>query len=1135
MKNFRFLARLPFLFSLMILLSLPAKAQFRSSIEGTVTDTSGAVVPDAQVTLTNTATGVSQVAQSNGEGIFRFPSLAPGKYQLTATKKGFAKTSQENIELLAEEIRTVPLALKAGEITETITVTGESAPIQLSEAKIESDISAREISQLPLPGRNIGSLILQTPGVTGTGNASGNANDTDIFSLVNNPQANGGGQRGDGNAFYVDNTLATSNPDPGVFNLTPNPESIQELHVSVNDYSAEYGRSGSLVIQAISKTGTNEFHGSLFEYHQDNKLWAHNALSGGQAVPVFRRNEFGGSVGGPILKKKIFGFFSWDQKKSSSPIVYQANVEAPEFVSYLTTNFPSNLSTQLLTKFPATNNGIVPGTVKTVQDLDPNCATTAPLPGISCSMPLVETTTESFAGTNDGKQWNTRVDVTFSKDRYYGNFYRKTPYTQGTNTRPAFASPNSFAGVTNYGNLDWTHTFSPTIVNDAAMGITRISGLGTCSNCQVPLINGTGIADFGVGFAPAEFIQNDYQWRDLLSINHGRHAMKFGFDIFRDQENDLFDGPTQRPGYGFGINALTGGLDPIFDFALDQPLTQGAINYNLATGVLSSQSVGYRSTNYGFFGQDDWKIRPNFSLNLGLRWDFNTSPNEVAGRTSNVILGSGSTFEEKIANASVGIVKSLTPNHGIAYFAPRLSFAWDPTKKGKLSIRGGMAVFYNRAPNIFWSDATRANPPLVGNITADASVPSGPQPVYGLCPNATTPFNCPIPGGLPVGLNARGGAPNNSSSIGGVDSATKQAYQISRFLGVQYALSPNWLVEADYTGSQSVHLYVRTERNRCVGCFDPTTDSPTGFRPNSFFRGISFGDNSGWAHYNGATFSVLHRFSQSFSVQAAYTISKTISIVDAPGLGRDSLLAPVFNPYDLNAQRGPASFDIPRAFTAHGIWELPKLTSQNRLVRGVLGGWQWTGTMSLQAGYPFSVVDCTGTHSPTGGGGSCLLPDVASGVKGKTCGRSTWENGGCFSASSFTLPCAVDQGASSSNPFLLDCGAGPWEGNAGRNSFRGPGYANVDFSTSKYFHIPWFVGKEGAQLKILGEFFNLFNRTNLNLNLNPGDGGASNNLAFQSGVAIAKGASAVSNDGNFGRATGAFNPRQIEVGVRIEF
>jgi hypothetical protein len=1142
MKSLRFFAHLSLFLALTISLSMPAKAQFRSSIEGTVTDPSGAVVPEAQVVLTNTATGISTTAPSNGGGLFRFPALPPGRYKLTATKKGFATTSQENIELLAEEIRTVPLALKAGEITETVTVTGEAAPIQLSEAKIASDISARELSQLPLAGRNFGNLILQTPGVTGIGNASGNANDTDIFSLVNNPQVNGGGQRGDGNAFYLDNTLATSNPDPGVFNLTPNPDSIEELHVSVNDYSAEYGRSGGLVIQAISKTGTNQFHGSLFEYHQDNKLYAHNTFA--KDVPVFRRNEFGGSVGGPILKNKLFGFFSWDQKRASSPTVLSNNIETPDFVAFMKTNFPNNLSTQLLTKYPASGGAIT--NIQTVNDIegtDPNtgqflCVQNgAPVPGMPCTLPIRERTNVGVANRDNGLQWNSRVDVSFSKDRFYGNFYRKTPDVLSPNARPAFNTPNNFAGITNYGNLDWTHTFSPTIVNDAAMGITRISGLGSCVLCQVPPINiGGGFAGFGGGFAPAEFIQNDFQWRDLLSVNHGRHAMKFGADIFRDQENDLFDGPTQRPGYGFAPNPLTGNLPSIFNFANDQPTTQGAINYDLRSGALSQQSVGYRTSNFGFFGQDDWKIKPNLSVNFGLRWDFNTSPNEVAGRTANVILGSGSTFQEKIANASVGLVKSLTPNHGIVYFAPRLSFAWDPTKQGKLSIRGGLGVFYNRAPNIFWSDATRANPPLIGNITADASRPSQPQPNYGLCALDKNPFNCPLPPAseLPVGLNARGGALNNSSGIGGVDQATKQAYTISRFIGAQYAVTPNWVVEADYNGSQSVHLYVRTERNRCVGCFDPVFGNSIPLNP-FFLGGISYGDNSGWAHSNAVAFSVLHRFSRSFSFQAAYTMSKTTSVVDAPGLGRDSLLSPVFDAYNINAQRGPASFDIPRAFTVHGIWELPKLANQNRLVRGALGGWQWSGSASFQGGYPYSVVDCG--HSPDGGS-SCVLPDVASGVKDRTCGRSAWRDTGCIAASSFTLPCDVTQlpTGDPNNPLgpgLLRCGSGPWEGAAGRNSFRGPGYANVDFSTAKNFHIPWFVGKEGARLQIRGEFFNLFNRTNLNgvTNLDP----QRLDLAFTTTSGLAKGTSGQSTNSTFGLATGAFNPRQLEVGARIEF
>jgi len=1123
-----------------LVFSTSAFAQFRSAIEGTVTDSSGAVVPDARVTLTNVDTGISQSVQSNAEGLFRFPSLAPGRYKLTATKQGFATTTQENITLLAEEIRTVPLALKAGAATETVTVTAEANPIQLSESKVASDISAQEISQLPLPGRNVGNLLNVLPGVTGTGSASGNNFDNDIFGLVNNPQVNGGGQRGEGNAFYMDNTLANSNPDPGVFNITPNPDSIQDLHVSVNDYSAEYGRSSGLVIQSVSKSGTNEFHGSLFEYHQDNALSGKNALSGGAPVTVFRRNEFGGSLGGPILKNKMFGFFSWDQKKSSSPVVYQDSVEAPEFVNYLKSNLPNNLSTKLLTSFPATSHGFLSGTVLTVQDLDPNCASAPPLPGVSCTMPLFGTTTESFSGYDNGKQFSTRIDVNYTKDRFYGNYYRKVHNTQGINTRPTFASPDSFAGISNYANLDWTHTFSPEIINDAAVGFTRISGLGTCAHCEVPAIGGMDFAGFGAGFAPAEFIQNDFEWRDLLSWNRGKHAMKFGFDIFRDQENDLFSGPTQRPGYGFGVNNLSGavdqGLDPVFDFALDLPLTQGAINYDLRTGALSQQSIGYRTGNFSFFGQDDFKIKPNFSINYGLRWDFNTSPNEQAGRTSSIILGSGSTLMQKIARASVGIVKSVTPNHPIAYFGPRLSFAWDPTKQGKLSIRGGMGVFFERAPNIFWSDAIRGNPPLIGSITADASNPNAPQPVYGICALDHTPFNCPLPPAsqLPTGLNPRGGALACCSSIGGVDPATKQAYTVSRFFGVQYALTPNWVVEANYLGSQSVHEYVRTERNRCVGCFNPVTGSATGFRPNNFFRGISYGDNSGWAHYNGGTLSVLHRFSQSFSLQGAFTLSKTISTVDAPGLGRDSLLAPVYNPYDLNAQRGPASFDIPRAFSAHGVWELPKLGHQSSFVRGILGGWQWTGTTTLQSGYPFTIVDCN--HNPTGNGGSCLLPDVAASVKGRTCSRSAWENGGCFSASEFTMPCPTVQAPSSTtpnpNPFLLNCGSGPWEGNAGRNSFRGPGFANVDFSSSKYFHIPCFVGKEGAKLKVLGEFFNLFNRTNLFLSP-PND--RTNNLAFLRNVQLSQGQSGTSTNGSFGKATGAFNPRQIEVGARIEF
>lgn len=1115
MKRFRFcLSLFPF-FVLAMLLSTPAFAQFRSSIEGTVSDPAGAVVPDAQVTLTNIDTGVSRTVPTNAEGLFRFLALPPGNYKLTATKQGFATALEENIALLGSEVRTVTLTLKAGEVRETVTVIADTASIQQSESKIAADISAKELTQLPMAGRNIGNLIGQTPGVTGTGNATQNANDTDIFTLVNNPQNNANGQRAEGNAFYVDNTLATSNPDPGTYNLVPNPDSIQELHVSVNDYSAEYGRQGSLVVQAITKGGTNQFHGSLFEYHQDNALTAHNFFA--SSVPVYRRNEFGGSVGGPILKNKMFGFFSWDQKRSSQPFVSQALVEHADFVSFMKTNFPGNLSTHLMTDFPATVGTVVSGSVQTVNDIMgvdsetgvPLCVENGPpVAGMPCTLNIRETVNNAVAGKNNGLQWNTRIDLNFTKDRFYGSFYRKTPDVDSINTRPAFTTHNDFAGTTNYANLNWTHTFSPTMINEAAMGFTRISGFGSCQNCQVQSMFGTGIADFGAsnGFSPAKFIQNDFEWRDVLSFNHGKHAWKAGLDIFRDQENDQFDGPTQRPGYVFFDTSVPA----VFNFANDQPQLEPGINFDLRTGALARESIGYRSSAFGFFGQDDWKLKPNFSLNLGLRWDFNSNPNEQSGQMSTILFGSGTTLMDKIANASVGIVPNVIKNHKIAYFAPRVSFAWDPTKKGKLSIRGGIGVFYERMPNIFWSDAIRANPPFIAGITADSTNPAAPQPVYGLCALDHSPFNCPIPppSQLPIGLNARGGSIACCSDIGGVDPDVKQAYTISRFAGVQYSFTASWMLEVDYTGSQSVHQYVRTDRNRCVGCFDPTSGTP--IRPNSFFNGISYGDNSGWAHYNGATFSILHRFSQSFTFQGAFTIGTTTSVVDAPGPGRDSLLAPVYDPYNINAQAGPAAFDIPRAFTMHGLWELPKLSAQNAAVRGVLGSWQLSGTASLQGGYPYTVVDCN--HSPTGNGGSCVLPDVSSSAKGTSCGRSGFVSG-CLTSSDFALPCALNANNH------LSCGSGPWEGNVGHNSFRGPGYADVDMSLAKYFHIPWFTNKENARLQVRGEILNLFNRVNLN--------GVSSDLALNS--------VGTSTNANFGKAQGAYFPRTVQFAARIEF
>ncbi|HEU0174516.1 MAG TPA: TonB-dependent receptor [Blastocatellia bacterium] len=1082
-----------------------AQAQFRSAIEGTVTDPSGGIVSEAQVTLVNVETGVSQTAKTNSAGSYSFPTLPPGKYKITVSAKGFASVAQENIILGASETRTISLALKVGDVSETITVTSEPAPVQSSEAKVATNISTTEIRNLPMAGRNILDLVSLAPGVTGVGNLSERAGSFDIFSLVGEPKVNANGQRGDGNSYYVDGISANSNPDPGTVYVTLNPDSVAEFSVALNDYSAEYGRTGSIVVNAVSKSGSNKLHGSLFEYHQDNKLTARNVFQNapdpntGRILPASRRNEFGFSLGGPIQKDKMFFFGGLDTLRSSEAVTDLITLETPEFVNFLKTKFPNNVSTLLLTKYPVGDVGPFRSTQTVAQTMAQlnflPCSGTGPM-GMPCDMPLRGSAVRSFAPTRNGLQWNVRVDryLNDSKDRIHVNYQRRTADVEGAQLRTEFRNAFAAKPITYYANVNYTHTFSPSMINEAAVGFTRFQGGQACSHCEVPPIGtGGGLSEgFGNGFSPALFIQNDWNWRDVLSVNRGNHDLKFGVEIFRDQENDLFSGPQQRPGYDF-LN--------LFDFAADKPVVEFGVNFDLRDGSPAIQDVQYRVTTFGFFGQDNWKVKKNLSLNLGLRWDFSSNPVEKNGRMSNVILGSGSTFQQQIANASVKIVPELFQTHRIGYFAPRLSFAWTPWGlDSRISIRGGMGVFMNRWPNIAWSDRIRFNPPFQSGITADTRDPSGPQPVYGICKLDVSPFNCLIPPGLTFGVNERGGPIGARADIGGTSPDLKYAYSINRFFGIQYAFTSNWILEADYLGSQAVHLYTNADRNRFAGdlSFDPVLD-----RLNPFFNGISYTDNSGWAHYNGATFSLNKRFNKGYTFQTSFTFGKTISVQDATGVGRDSLQSPIIDAYNINGQRGLAAFDISKRLSINLVYDVPKNLFGSRFANAALGNWQLGVIGNFQAGYPFWV---TAGQDINGDGAGPDAPDMPSFGNSKHASNSDFING-FMTATDFPLPpCTLrdDSGA---------CIGWARGGALGRNTFRGPGLKLVDLSLGRSFNIPWFYGKEGARFQFRAEFYNLFNRVNLD----------------------PRSVSASLTDGLFSRATGVFYPRTVQLGARIEF
>jgi hypothetical protein len=1086
-----------------------AFAQFNSSIEGTVTDASGALIADVTVRVTNEATGLDIVTKTSSTGYYRVPTLPAGQYRVEASKEGFDTAVQSGVVLDIAKVQAVPLQLQVGQVTTKVSVSGAPPVVETSEAHISELTTAPEVIALPLAGRNALNVIAQTPGVTGSGLVSDRAGANDIFNAANAPSVTANGQRGSSNGFYLDDTSVNDNPDGGSAKLSPNVESIQEVRVSVNNYSAQYGRNSSVLTQIYTKSGTNQIHGSLFEYHTDNKLTARNVFQNtpdpvtGRILPVSRRNEFGGSLGLPIVKDHTFIFGSYDQLRSSQGTTSLDVQETPEFASFLSTNFPDSIANHLISSYPG---GLAPNApaITVAQEMSSlglgSCTGTNSI-GMACDMPLLQPGVLSTTSPRNGLQWSLRGDQLFNNsDRISAVYFRMTATQSTPGTRPAFnVHPPAEA---DFANLNYTHIFSSSLVNQAAMGFTLDYGASPLAHPSIPSINVTGMSGFGGGWGPAGFVQNDFHWRDMVSYNRGSHFFKAGFDIYRDQDNAPFTGPTLRPTFNF---------QDVFDFATDTPFSETNINFNAQTGGLPFQNFGYRSTTFGFYVQDDWKVRRNLTVNLGVRWDFSGNPTEANGDMTNLQLGSGSTLAEQITGASVVRVKHMYTDDRKGYFAPRVGFAWDPTGNGKLSVRSGFGIFFDRWPNKVWSDATRNNPPFVASATASTQNPSGPQPVYALGTTDEPPFGYTYPPVTP-GLNPAGGPIGYLASVGGADQAIKYAYAENWFLGLQYSPARDWVIEGDYVGSNGVHLYTVIDRNRFAG--DLIQNQNTLHRLNPFFATVNYGDNSASSSYNGATVSVRKILSRNYTFQTSYTLGKALDDVNAVGPGSGAVYAQVVDGYNVRAQRGLSPNDVRQKVALNFVAQLPSLTNAAAPIRYILGGWEASSLAIFQSGLPATVFT-SATFQPVWNDASCAttvtaacqvvgntggdynadgntydLPNRPGFSLNKAYSRSDYLTG-LFPASAFTAP-ALGQ-----------------EGNVGRNTVHGPGMAQVDFSVLKNIKFPWF--HEHSNFQVRAEAYNLFNRVNLN--------------TFNGDLTSA----------TFGKTTGVFTPRVIQLGARLEF
>ncbi|MGH9720115.1 MAG: carboxypeptidase regulatory-like domain-containing protein [Bryobacteraceae bacterium] len=1065
---------------------VPLWGQFTSQIEGTVMDPSRAAIPSAKLTLLNTNTGIETNVVAGPAGYFRFASLPASSFKVTAIAPGFRPTEVSDLRLEGGETRTVNITLEVGATSSAVTVAAEASAVELSEARVSSVVESRQFNELPLLGRNLFGLVALTPGVTGTTGLA------DVFGSEQQVNVNAAGQRGEQNGYAVDSGSVTSMVRHGRVNLQPNSESIQEMRVSVNNFSAEQGNDAGASINVVTKSGSNNWHGSASWFHWNNKLHSRNVIQ--TSLPVFRRNEGAASLGGPIVRNRTFIFGSYALLRQSTAAGGAATVETPEFVNYVASRFPNNKSTLLMQKFkPAARpvqNFRTAGFYAGV-----NCAGQGDIPTpigtLPCSMPLTGEGITGYTSPRSGYQWNTRIDhMLTSNDRLYFNGYRNSEKSRlGSTTRPDFNV--EFPILNWYGNVNWTRTISPARINEARVNVVRVHGEIYCAQCDIPSgINVTGaMSGWGSG-GPTPFIQNNYHYNDVLSWIKGTHSMKMGFSLSKLQSNWKPTASYQRPNYTF---------NNIFDFTLDTPFSQGNIGLNPVDGSVYTPDVAERQTVVSAFFEDSWKVTRNLTVTLGLRW-------ETYGKVGQATLGnnvefrSGNDFRSRIADGknvtSENILKSADNNN----FAPRISFAWDPAGRGKTAIRGGAGIFYDFLPSQLYGGA-HYTPPIYMIITASQqTAPLLPRYEFGK--SASDPYQFPRPLGLEgvIGLDARNGSSFARSNIVWIDPSLRNSYTYNYSFGVQHALNSTLTFEANYIGNTGRKLYSKYNVNRYTG--DLIENNGVLKRLNPSFGNIDYSQSNLGSIYHGGTFALRQRYSNGLLFQVAYTAGKVIDY-------GSSFSGGAVNPIDTTnwrPERGLADHQVGQKLALSAVWEVPGPATG--VSQAILGGWQLSGIAILQAGRPHSITCSTPfrpvrTNGVITGNTGCDYnadgvtndrPNAPSWAAGTIAGRSTSERlTGIFARSDFPAPALGGRGT------------------LGRNTYFNAGLADTNFSLARNFHIPWFTGSEPANLQVRADAFNAFNRVNL--------GGIVSNM----------------DSANFGRVTSASEGRRFQFGLRLSF
>src|SRR5277367_585642 len=1132
------------------------------AISGVVVDTSGGSIASAEVQIIDTRTeGLARRVTTNADGAFIVTLLPPGTYSVVVNKSGFAEAKSESIEVHVTETVRVTIPLKPGSITEKVEISAQVTSVETTNATTGQSIGTETVRELPLATQNYQQLLTLSTGAQSDLNAAAQLGRGSVKLFVN-------GQREDNNNYLIEGISATDyNVAQATYVPLPNPDVIQEFKVQTSLYDASQGRNGGGNINAILKSGTRTYHGDVYEFFRNDVLNANDFFlnSQGLARPAVKQNIFGGSVGGPVIKEKLGYFFANYQGTRQV-----SGLSPGTFISTTIPSLPTDRSQASISQafFGNTTTPIDPVVLKLLQFQSNQFGGTTNGFLIPSSNPATGAFAISRQGTYNDDQFTTNWDREFrgGQDKisvrfFFSNSASFLPFGAGDlqeSLGSTLASSVSSSSLnfpfdtpvhSRFLNVTETHLFSPTLVNEFRFGFVHINdvlsnvppvtttdlGIDRPTNSVTDSIYKFIFESSGFEIGPAPFgnqtqNQNNYNLVDTVSWVKGAHVLRFGGDFTRVNLNknfpQVFNGELFFTNTPVGSGPLPGVATTDF-----QNFLLGAPQFSFGGGGLSNHE--YRSNNYAVFAQDDWKIRPNLTLNLGVR-------TEIFGAFHDDLCHIGN-LDPSLANAGefpfiypscvnslhlaglTGSANGTTFNNNYSTnVGPRIGLAYDLFGHHNTTIRAGYGIYYVRE-DVGTADQLSFETPFLpvafgggqagclGTYFSATPLAGCPNPNPNALPQAGTldPAFVPclnvfqgFPGGdttQAANYGQAGGTgctgPLNTLGIFGL--AVPRHFVVPSTqqwnLTVQRDLGKQWVLEVGYVGTHSIHL---RETRDALQSQDATPTNPVDIASpfcnpspcvitnNTFdnavarsraqgingYAGFQLFANDAYSHYNSLQTTVSRRWGAGY-FQAAYTFSKS---TDATSTGNTAFNTAFNDESTLNDSRGLSDFDRTHRLAVSYRYDLPFFSSALGLTHRVLGGWAISGITIIQSGAPFSVFD-SGAGTAFLGAGSAPGVLTASLASGETISDGLSSGGigtrinGYLNPAAFTPAPELYPTQCLTDPNFCTTGFG----NLGRNTYRGPGQQNWDFSLIKNFKIT-----ERQSLRFTTDFFNIWNHPN---------------------------------------------------------